>query len=112
MTSLAVQPVQWGKLDDLEDIAILDDTDMECMAAVRDTLLRFGKVDRFALQLAHRPFDIKEDEILVEYGSAERRESFLRPEKYDSATVSNTIPTAWILKDTEPSVIGVGQVSH
>lgn len=107
MTAFAIQPMQWGKLDDLHDLAPLNDNDVACMRAVRDVLLQFGKVERFALHLVHKHFDIADDEILVEYSNANTREQFFRPEKADSTNAKDAIPTTWILRDMEASALCV-----
>ncbi|PZQ45492.1 MAG: hypothetical protein DI551_07170 [Micavibrio aeruginosavorus] len=100
--SLAVSPVAWSQLSELdEELAALDDTDLECMREVRDVLLKYGKVDRFALELAHKNFEMEDDEILIEYTNPETREQFFRPEKW--VNVPDAIPTSWILKDMEPA---------
>lgn len=78
---------------------------MACMRAMRDVLLKFGKVDRFALHLVHKHFDLADDEILVEYSNANTREQYFRPEKADSPIALEAIPTTWMLKDMDPSVI-------
>ena len=107
MTSLAIEPLQWGKLADLHDVPPLQADDMECMKAIRSVLKQFGKLDRFALHLIHKHFDIADDEVLVEYSNAQTREQFFRPEKRDSADARDAVPTTWILKDIEASALCV-----
>ena len=104
-SSLAIQAMQWSKLDDLHDTAPLNIEDFACMDAVREVLMKFNKVERFALHLVHKHFDLADDEILVEYSNANTREQFFRPEKADSEVARESIPTTWMLKDMEPSVI-------
>ncbi len=99
MTSLAIEPMQWGKLADLHDVPPLQADDVECMKAIRHVLKQFGKLDRFALHLIHKHFDIADDEVLVEYSNAKTREQFFRAEKRDSADARDAVPTTWILKD-------------
>ncbi|MDB5490438.1 MAG: hypothetical protein JWO78_287 [Micavibrio sp.] len=105
--ALAIQPMQWGRLDDLHDTAPLGQDDFECMRAVREVLMKFNKVERFALHLVHKHFDLADDEVLVEYSNANTREQYFKPEKADSEIARDTIPTTWMLKDMEPSVICV-----
>jgi len=107
MTALAIQPMQWGKLEDLHDTAPLGKDDFECMKAVREVLMKFNKVERFALHLVHKHFDIADDEILVEYSNANTREQYFKPEKADSENARDAIPTTWILRDLEASVLCV-----
>ena len=107
MTSMVIQPMQWGKLADLHEVPPLQADDMECMNAIRAVLKQFGKLDRFALHLIHKHFEIDADEVLVEYSNPATREQFFRPEKKDSADARDAIPTTWILKDEEASAVCV-----
>jgi hypothetical protein len=50
---LAIQPMQWGSLAELQDTPNLDETDMACLEAVRQVLAQHGKLERFAVHLAH-----------------------------------------------------------
>jgi hypothetical protein len=50
------------------------------MAELRDVLARHGRLGRFALHLAHRHFALRDDEVLVEYSDAVRREQWTRAE--------------------------------
>lgn len=97
--ALTIEPMQWSKLADLHDVSPLGGDDMECMRAVRAVLKQFNKLDRFALHLIHKHFEIADDEVLVEYSNAENREQIMRAEKRDSADARDAVPTTWILKD-------------
>jgi hypothetical protein len=44
----------------------IDDSDQACLEEVRAVLARYGKLNRFALHLAHRHFPLGPDEILIE----------------------------------------------
>lgn len=94
--------MQWSKLKDLHDVDPIGPDDLECMTEIRSVLLKHGKLDRFALHLIHKHFDIADDEILIEYSDADTREQFFRPEKADSESVRDAIPTTWTLKNVEP----------
>ena len=57
---------QWTGLADLPDVPPVGDDDLDCLAEVRDVLARHGKLNRFAVHLAHRHFALGPDEILIE----------------------------------------------
>lgn len=94
--------MQWAKVEDLHNVAPLSDEDVECMKQVREVLKRHGKLDRFALHLIHKHFDLADDEILIEYSDASIREQYFRAEKIESETAVSAIPTTWTLQEIEP----------
>lgn len=102
MQQITIQPMQWAQVEDLHNVAPLSDDDVECMQQVRQVLMRHGKVDRFALHLIHKHFDLANDEILIEYSDAKMREQYFRAEKIDSDTAVSAIPTTWTLREIEP----------
>ncbi|WP_224815628.1 hypothetical protein [Hasllibacter sp. MH4015] len=98
-----LEVMQWARTKDLEDTAPLDQSDLDCMKAIRAVLVEHGKLDRFALHLTHKHFDLADDEVLVEYSNEEKREQYFRVEKADSEIASQSIPTTWTLERMEPS---------
>jgi hypothetical protein len=102
MTEIAIKPMQWAQVNDLYECQPLADDDLECMKDVRAALAKHGKLDRFALHLIHKHFDLSDDEILVEYSDADSREQFFRVEKAESLNARQSIPTTWTLERIEP----------
>jgi hypothetical protein len=102
MSTIAIQPMQWTGIADLEDTPPLSDDDFACMRDIRDVLLKHNKVSRFALHLIHKHFNLEEDEVLVEYNDAGPREQYFKVEKADSEIVKHSIPTTWTLEDMTP----------
>lgn len=102
MTKFAIAPMHWANTKDLVDCAPISEADITCMKDVRAILEKHGKLDRFALHLIHKHFDLAEDEILVEYSDASRREQFFKAEKASSEAARHAIPTTWTLKGMEP----------
>jgi hypothetical protein len=103
MPDLAIRPMQWANVADLHDVPPLSEADFECMREIREVLLSHGKVDRFALHLLHKHFDLQQGEILVEYNDAGPREQYFRVEKATEDILANSIPTTWILDSVRPS---------
>jgi hypothetical protein len=96
MTSLHISPMQWGVLPELHEALPFDETDLACLADLKTVLARHGKLDRFAVQLAHRHFGLGEGEILIEQPDPQARTqhvSVARRGDHPSA-----IPTTWLFK--------------
>ena len=104
---LTIAPLQWSRLQDLRDVAPLDDADLACMDELRRVLERHGRLGRFALHLVHRHFDVAPHEVLVEYSDADTREQHLRVEARDSAALHDAVPTTWTLDTGAPVVVCV-----
>lgn len=102
MSGLAIAPMQWANIADLHDVPALSDDDLECMRDIREVLARHRKLDRFALHLVHKHFDLQPDELLVEYNDAGPREQYFRVEKATPHILANSIPTTWTLEANEP----------
>ena len=96
-TRLTMFPLQWTHLPDLRDVPPLDAADLACLAELGAVLERHGRLRRFALQLAHRHFEIAPHEVLVEYSDVLRREQRLCVEPRDGPGARAAIPTAWLL---------------
>jgi hypothetical protein len=104
MDGLTIRPVQWAELADLRDVPPLGPDDIACMAELREVLARHGRLDRFALHLVHRHFDIGTHEVLVEYSDPAAREQLLRVESRDGPALCSAIPTTWMLASATPLV--------
>ncbi len=98
-SKLAVAPMQWANLKKLKDVEPINDSDLECMAEVREVLKKHGKRERFGVALLHKHFEMDDGELLVEDTDEEVRELNIRP--VQKGTVSNTVPTVWMLLDDE-----------
>ena len=104
MSELTIRPLQWKRVPDLRDVAPLDANDLACMAELREVLARHGRLQRFAVHLIHKHFELAEGEVLVEYSDAVRREHRLRVERRDGVTARNAVPTTWMLDRERPLV--------
>lgn len=102
MNSLALSPMQWASIADLHDVPALSDSDFDCMRDIREVLVKHGMLDRFAVHLIHKHFELEEDEILVEYNDAGPREQYFRVEKATPNILANSIPTTWTLEGMVP----------
>ncbi len=98
-SKLSVAPMQWADLKKLKDVQPINDSDVECMAEVREVLKKHGKRERFGLALLHKHFEMDDGELLVEDSDEETRELSIKPIKREA--VSHTVPTVWMLLDGE-----------
>ena len=94
-TPLVVRPLQWSALPDLMEAGPLDAADNACLADVAAVLARHGKLDRFAIHLVHKHFEVGPDEVLIEFPDAESRQLVTVVASRDDA--ADAIPTTWLL---------------
>ena len=94
---LSIQPMQWSALPDLQDAPPLDDSDLECLEALRDVLAHHGKLRRFAIHLAHRHFVLGSDEILIERPDPDGRTQHVTVGLL--AEAPDARPTTWLFEE-------------
>jgi hypothetical protein len=105
MGELTIRPLQWSRLKDLRDVAPLDAADLACLAELRAVLARHGRLERFAVHLLHKHFELRDDEVLLETSDRTRREHRLRVAHRDSAAARHATPTTWVLDRERPFVV-------
>lgn len=79
MKQVVVESMQWNSLN--TDSRPIDDSDSECLEEIRRVLQNHNCLDRFGIYLLRSPFDLADDEILLETTDVERREHWVRPVK-------------------------------
>ena len=94
--NLSILPMQWTGLADLPDVPPVGDDDLDCLAEIRDVLARHGKLDRFAVHLAHRHFALGPDEILIERPDPDGRTQHVTVGRL--ADEPNARPTTWLFE--------------
>jgi hypothetical protein len=97
MIELMIQPMQWASLPELHDARDLDDSDIACLADVRAVLARHGKLKRFAIHLAHRHFELHDDEILIERPDPDGRTQHVSVGRRDDEPEAR--PTTWLFDE-------------
>lgn len=95
--TLAIRPLQWSILPELPDTVPLDPSDLACLDELRGVLARHGKLNRFAVHLAHRHLDLAPDEILVERPDPDGRTQHVTVGRRDDHP--EAVPTTWLLDD-------------
>lgn len=99
---IAIQPMQWAVLPELQDAPPLDDADMGCLQDLRDVLARHGKLRRFAVHLAHRHFELGEGEVLIERPDPDGRTQHVTVGRLDDEPDAR--PTTWLF-DEGPALL-------
>jgi hypothetical protein len=94
--NLSILPMQWTGLADLPDVPPVGDGDLDCLAEIRDVLARHGKLDRFAVHLAHRHFALGPDEILIERPDPDGRTQHVTVGRL--ADAPDARPTTWLFE--------------
>ena len=105
MTQLAIAPMHWAQLPDLDETSRLSEGDFACMQEMKAVLAKHGKLDRFALHLIHKHFDMAEDEVLAEYTNTAKREQTFKVVKHGDKVLDNVIPTTWSLDAAMPTAL-------
>jgi hypothetical protein len=95
---LEVSPMQWSNLKDIDDVVPINEDDTACLAAVRQVLKNFGKLERFGVALLHSHFPLAPDEIMLETSDEKTRTLTLQPVK-ESEAGDNKVGTIWMLRD-------------
>jgi hypothetical protein len=97
MPDLVIRPLQWSALPPLHETPPLDDADMACLAEIRGVLLRHGRLDRFAIHLAHSHFELAPDEVLIERPDPDGRTQHVTVGRLDEEPAAR--PTTWLFGD-------------
>ena len=90
---IVMQPMQWAQIPDVHDIAPLSERDAECLRELRDVLRKHNAIDRFAVSLIHKHFDMQPTEQMVEFTDVESRTLTIKP--ISSHEGLRTLETTW-----------------
>lgn len=101
--AVILETVQWSSLTDVDDVQPITDRDYVILSEVKEVLQKYGAMDRFGVCLLHRHFDVKEDELAVEYTDVESRISTVRVEPAERAK-GPFLETMWRFSDRSSEV--------
>jgi hypothetical protein len=93
LTQIVMQPMQWSPVPDVHDVEPLSDRDSECLSEIRNVLIRHNSIDRFAISLVHKHFDLAPAEQMVEFTDIEARTLTIKP--IPESQGLNTLETTW-----------------
>ncbi len=98
MTALALAPLQWGTLQDIDDVAPISEKDTNCLVEIRNVLKKYGQLDRLGIALLHSHFPLDDNEVMLEETDGENRTLTLKVAKNDDINVSD-VGTIFALRD-------------
>ncbi|MCJ2121369.1 hypothetical protein [Methylobacterium sp. J-077] len=102
---LVIRPTQWANLPDIGDVPKITDSDYAVLNEIKDVLAKHNALGRFGVNLLHRHFDIRDDEILVEYTDELSRTQTIKVELLsDINTNDGCIETNWTFDREDASV--------
>lgn len=96
---MASTAAAYRELPDIDDVPPLDDTDRECLEAIREILRQHGKLDRLGVALLHSHFAVHEGEVLLESCDPEARTLTIEVKSEGEIDSSDFKETAWRLSD-------------
>lgn len=100
-SQIAVSPMQWAPLKDIDDVAPLDVSDQACLKDLYEVLKRHGKVERFGVMLVHKHFDMEDDETLLEFCDPTTKTLTIRTVKTNSTDLARSVQTSWLLREND-----------
>lgn len=92
-----ISVVQWNKLDHIDDLESVTDSDIECMKEIEKTLNKYNCSSKFGVALLHKHFNLEDDEIFVETYDPASRTLTARPAKRSSLVENEYTETIWKL---------------
>ena len=90
---IVMQPMQWSPVPDVHDVEPLSDRDSDCLREIREVLVRHNSIDRFAISLVHKHFDLTPTEQMVEFTDIEARTLTIKPMSEGQGL--KTLETTW-----------------
>jgi len=95
MNAIKLETVQWSDLENIDDVAPLNERDYAVLKEIGDVLRRHDLTNRFGVCLLHKHFDLSDDERLFEETDIHMRTSISCVRKQGPDDSENTIGTMW-----------------
>lgn len=107
--SIRLSATGWAAFPDVDDVRPIGNDDREVLAEIRDVLIKHGATSRFGVNLIHRHFDLKADEVLFETTDVENRvqQMEVRPVSI-LKDHKNVLETQWVFDDKTRATMCVG----
>lgn len=103
MTTILVQPMQWGNIPYMgaPDLITFSDDDSKCFRKIRDILKRHNPLECFGAFPTHKHFDVADDEEMTECTDHDGRMLTTAPSKTADIAPDVSIPTNGIFTETD-----------
>jgi hypothetical protein len=98
MSDVTVQPIQWQKLQDINDVRPIDGSDAACLLEIRAVLDKYDYLDRFGVSLLHSHFSVADDEMMMETTNVAKREHWVRPMKKSDLAALGLEPQTTVVR--------------
>ena len=95
--NIVLSPMQWAKLENIDAIPELNDSDAQCLGEIGEVLRKHNMTERFGVNLLHKHFDIGENETLMESTDKENRRLII--ETVSSEHTERSVQTNWMFVD-------------
>ena len=101
---LQLTPTSWSEFPHVDDVRPVDDNDYLILNEIRNVLVKHNAVERFGVNLIHRHFDLKNDEVLFESTNEETRTQHVEVCPIaDIADHKNVLETQWVFNGQRAS---------
>jgi hypothetical protein len=90
---ISLFPVQWHRIQKIEDMKPIGDDDYEVLKELSEVLLRHGFENRFGICLIHKHFELAPGEMALEETDEQSRRSVIRVVSEDQC--KDAMETAW-----------------
>lgn len=97
-----LQSLSVNRLIHVDNVIPLAEDDYICLEEVRDVLKRYKKLDRFGVNLLHKHFELKENEVLLESCDEHNRVLTIEPVAKELLSESTLLETSWHLSEFTP----------
>jgi len=93
------------KLPHITEVHPLSSSDKETMDKLYQVLKEQNALKRFGITLLHEHFEVREDEVLIEFTDIETRTQTIKPVSKSDPELLDAIETSWRL-DTGVPIMG------
>jgi hypothetical protein len=98
---IAIQPIQWSELPDVENIQTFSEIDARWIHKLYSVLKKYNQQDGLGVAMLHRHFEIADDEFLLETTDVKKRTQLIRPMKKNYKGHKDKSTMAMIVKLVE-----------
>ncbi|MBL7821435.1 MAG: hypothetical protein JNL65_12535 [Saprospiraceae bacterium] len=101
-----LNPILHNELSNIQEVALITKDDADCLAELKEIILKYGKENKFGISLLHKHFDLLEDEMLVETINVKDRVLTTTPVHVDEQRKNSLVQTVWCFSKDQSLVKG------
>ncbi|MBK6545758.1 MAG: hypothetical protein IPG12_10875 [Saprospiraceae bacterium] len=90
-----LNPILHNELCDIQEVALITEDDSNCLAELKEIIVKHGKENKFGISLLHKHFDLLENEMLVETINIKDRVLTTKPVYADEQRKNSLVQTVW-----------------